>query len=367
MKLYHGTTEAVARRAIKEGLLPRNKTGSEGNWEHTVASDDSRIYLTRGYAPYFAFSAVEEGEKWGIVEVDVQRLANDISRNIAGGIGDGRLKLLPDEDFLEQAARGMTIEHVKEGGTEEQFKNFPWDGDYVEKTEFFRNNILKWQHMWEASLDRLGSCSLLGGVHPRAISRVSIYDPKSNPTMTLTAIDPIISIQNWGICSEKYSELTRWFMGYTDIDPARLFMYGRGPDNGSRQEALETLLREKNDLTKEAEAGLKGQLEFFRQENERLEAWNKEVIPNRSGIEIIDPFHFGTGDMTPPLKDKESIIRSVVDGALPLATDETDERLGAVMRDIKDMYPKDSDEQLKIKYNLLRGKWTDDLFGIWGE
>ena len=38
MKVYHGTTESVARRAFSEGIRPRNVSGSSGNWDHSVQS-----------------------------------------------------------------------------------------------------------------------------------------------------------------------------------------------------------------------------------------------------------------------------------------------------------------------------------------
>ena len=92
MRLYHGTTEAVARKALKEGLLPRKLTGSEGNWESNP-SESSLVYLTTAYAAYFGSCASEVGEKIGIVEIETDLL--DVKN------------LRPDEDFMEQGSRGV--------------------------------------------------------------------------------------------------------------------------------------------------------------------------------------------------------------------------------------------------------------------
>ena len=54
MLLYHGTSERVAKLALKQGLWPRRDLNDEGNWDHTVESSPVHVYLTRAYAPYFA-------------------------------------------------------------------------------------------------------------------------------------------------------------------------------------------------------------------------------------------------------------------------------------------------------------------------
>jgi hypothetical protein len=85
--LYHGTTEAVARRAMVEGLLPRSKTGKT-NWEHSVESNPDMVYLTTTYAPYFACSAAEGDDNLAIIEVRAVLL--------------NERKFYPDEDFIAE-------------------------------------------------------------------------------------------------------------------------------------------------------------------------------------------------------------------------------------------------------------------------
>jgi len=70
MLLYHGTSERVAKLALKQGLWPREDTKDSGNWDHTVPASPHHVYLTRAYAPYFAAQKAGDGERWGIVQVE---------------------------------------------------------------------------------------------------------------------------------------------------------------------------------------------------------------------------------------------------------------------------------------------------------
>jgi hypothetical protein len=238
MKLYHGTTEAIARKALTEGLLPRNRTGHTGNWDHTVPAADNRIYLTLGYAPYFASCAAEElnsSNKWGLVEIDTDKLGYH-------PMGTKRPVYLPDEDWLEQITRSASLEQMQawDASTErdqmlEAMEGFPWDAGMEERTSWFRDNILRFAHMADRSLNGLGSCSVLNGVSPSAITRVAVYDPDSNPTMTMCAMDPMISTMNWSMCETKYIEITRWFMGYDDIDHGKIVRLGSFDEGGEER------------------------------------------------------------------------------------------------------------------------------------
>jgi len=189
--LYHGTTETVARAALAEGLKPRGVTKAEGNWD--CASHEDAVYLTTVYAPYFAYSAVDDDKKenWGVVEVDTRKL--------------GKEHLYPDEDYLEQVARFNP----------EEFDIGP---SMEERTDWFKEHLEDFKHLWEASLDGIGNCSFRGSVPPEAITRVAIFDPESNPTVAVTAIDPTITLMNYKICKEKYEALTQWFMGVVHVE-----------------------------------------------------------------------------------------------------------------------------------------------------
>lgn len=225
IKLYHGTSERYLDSILKHGLLPRSQSNESGNWDHTVQSADDRVYLTKGYAPYFAFSAVEAGERWLILEIDKSKLIGiDIAKNAKERLSAPSYikysweKFFPDEDFVENMLRGVTQEKLMEANpvlTQSLNENgYPWGGEVLERTSWIRDNIDVVADFAQASLDNLGNISWRGRIPPAAITRVSLYSPASNPAMTLAASDPTISTLNWRICRGKYEELTRWFLGY---------------------------------------------------------------------------------------------------------------------------------------------------------
>ena len=200
MKLYHGTTGKVAKLALTEGLKPRIMTGSNGNWNHTVSSRDDLIYLTTTYAPYFAHTATpesrDEGDKedhlLGIVEIDLLKLDEDM--------------LLPDEDFLEQSSRN----NPPTGGGNEGLAEC---STMVERTNWYKEHLEFFAHHWVDSIERMGVAAYLGIIPPSAITQVSLYDDRSNPSISLMALDPSITLINHLIMGDKYKALTRWFMG----------------------------------------------------------------------------------------------------------------------------------------------------------
>jgi hypothetical protein len=215
MKLYHGTTGAVARRALTEGLSPRSETGVSGNWKDHP-SWPSRVYLTTTYAPYFAGMAQAEGAKlpeqsWGIVEVESDRIDQ---------------ALVPDEDWLEQGTRGaIPRSHVLlELGLHRA-------RSVKARTQLLARHAGVFRDVWLKSLDGLGTCAHEGSIQARAVTRVAIYDPTTNPFITCSALDPTISLANHRFCSQRYKALTRWFFEPVTVvefdDPFALVMPDR--------------------------------------------------------------------------------------------------------------------------------------------
>ena len=217
MKLYHGTTEAVARAALIEGLLPRAETGDdEGNWED-CPSNPELVYLTVAYAGYFAMAAAKDGERWAIIEIDSDLLDPNA--------------LLPDEDWLEQESRGQDLAEV--------FDDFPeGDGEAMtERTEWFRENIRAFRHLWDKSVERLGNCAHDGPIPPEAITRISLFDPNSNRFVAMAIIDPAICIMNYMLCGAKYRAVTAWLMG-DDVPAERMWSLGFDPETVGNEELL---------------------------------------------------------------------------------------------------------------------------------
>jgi len=206
MKLYHGTTEVVARQALEKGVLPRAESGVSTVWPDCPSRSDM-VYLSRAYAPYFAACAAEPGAKWGIIEVETDLMEETL--------------LHPDEDFLEQATRGRG-------------DLAPLGLDMHQRTGWFRTKLEDFQHHWEQSIEHLGNCAYAGAIAPAEITRVVIYDPTSNPFFSVMAVDPHITLMNYKFLGgSKYKALTDWFFGVepklVDIDLSFSFL-GMGDD-----------------------------------------------------------------------------------------------------------------------------------------
>jgi hypothetical protein len=190
MKLYHGTSAAIARKALDEGLLPRRDTGRASHWTECPSREDL-VYLTTAYAGYFACNATDELEPWGIVEIDTDTDLLELLDN-----------LVPDEDWLEQGCRAAP-------DLPTAYRALDMEG----RTAYWRERLTRLGYLWEQSVESLGNCAHVGPIPPEAITRVAIFDPRSNPNIAITAVDPTISILNYRICQGKYHALIRWFMG----------------------------------------------------------------------------------------------------------------------------------------------------------
>ena len=247
MLLYHGTSERVARLAMTEGLSPRFQSGVESVWgDHP--SSEHHVYLTTAYAGYFAMNATEGEERWAIIEIDTDLLPDD---------GTGCEHLYPDEDWLEQVTRGQEL--PEEWGV---------NGATMEvRTKWFRENLWRFGHLWEKSVEGLGNCAYNGVIPPEAITRVSFVDPKGNPSMTLMASDPCITVMNYRICQGKYQGLMRWLMG-DEVEATSLMPAGAG-----------ALLSQADALPPE----VLRMVEVFRDQEQRL----RETMADRTGVEVV--------------------------------------------------------------------------------
>lgn len=193
MKLYHGTSERRLPFILQGGLKPRAMRA--GNWSHTVNSNSRAVYLTAGYAPYFAYSAVDAKtkERGAIIELDTDRL------NSAA--------LAPDEDFLAQI--------------DQRAGRIP---DLMERTKFYRKTL---RHRagdgsWALSVDSLGTCCHFGTIPASAFTRVALIEWERAPATWMQSIDPAISVSNWRIVGrDKYPRLTRFILGDEEFEGTR--------------------------------------------------------------------------------------------------------------------------------------------------
>lgn len=152
--LYHGTSESAAQRIIRSGIKPRGSSGQNGHW-HKIGADShpAAVYLTDCWALFFANVAAKAGQRWAIIEVDVQQLSRD--------------RLQFDEDILAQRNQGRFSAGVGVLEAVAYCRKVPW------KFPEFKD--------WRLSLELGGSCAYYGAITPRAITRAILIDAAQLP------------------------------------------------------------------------------------------------------------------------------------------------------------------------------------------
>jgi hypothetical protein len=172
--LYHGTSTSALPDILKNGIKPRPR-GTKGNWDKAPSARD-RVYLTRGYALYFAMHAADiTGSKPVVIEVEVPGF-----------------KLVPDEDGLEQLGR-----HGDDDAPGDMWERTAWYAEHADEFDY------------GASLDTLGTVAHEGPIPPQLIKRVAIVDSKA----LVWLCDPTITVMNHCIMGAHYDRLTKFIFG----------------------------------------------------------------------------------------------------------------------------------------------------------
>lgn len=201
MKLYHGTSEKHWSLIKDQGLLPRGDANTS-NWTSTIESNPSAVYLSTGYALYFALNAMnfDSGSpgRAVVIEVDTEALSPN--------------SLVPDEDALEQASRG-------EAPISKELM--------VSRTRKFRDDVLYWSSQgfdWQWSLDILGTCGHLGAITPDKFSRVAFVDIRSEQAITWVMLDVMVSVSNHRFLKHRNENIHRALFGDPLIQSGDLFL-----------------------------------------------------------------------------------------------------------------------------------------------
>ncbi len=181
--LYHGTSAASLPTIAEKGLLPRGG-GTKNNWEHTIGSNEQTVYLTDSYAMYFAFTAEQEHEGGAVLEIDTSMLDPE--------------RFVPDEDFLEQASRGMHVPHTPGWLSK--------TNDMKRRTMWFREHA----HWFaaEISLRGLGTVGYRGRIPFAAVKRVAVFEHDLLMEASMV-FDPTITVLNYKILGERYRAATK--------------------------------------------------------------------------------------------------------------------------------------------------------------
>ncbi len=183
-KLYHGTTEIVAKTACSKGLTPYEVDAFDlGNPRNLRASTTRGICLTATYPGLMAFDTASNREKWGIMEIDVAYLYPDF--------------LMPHEVFL--------AEKVK--------TKIATEGDRLKKLDQIRQNLSNHHKKWRESLDNYGVCVYEQEIPVTAITKVAIYDPYSNPSMTKAMLSGFLGTKFHKSNLDRQGMIIRWLLG----------------------------------------------------------------------------------------------------------------------------------------------------------
>jgi len=166
--LYCGTTERVAKLAPVVGINPSH----------------APVYLSDVYPGLLAFFAsTKDNDRFGIIQVDTSLF--DISN------------FLPCEWYLDQMSR----QRARTGR------------EHHRRLENYRKNLHKYVAKWRDSLEKIGVVVYDGFIPKKAIRRITIYDPASNPLITGAIVNAEISLADYKKNFGRNLAVTRWLAG----------------------------------------------------------------------------------------------------------------------------------------------------------
>lgn len=204
--LYHGTSERYLPKILQQGICPRGRA-KNANWPEKFASRKDMVYLTTGYAGYFAENAQQGEERLLILEVDQEKL--DVER------------FFPDEDYLGQCYA-------------QQYK-CSLEAAHAQ----IRSRLGTFRHLWRNSLTGMGTVAYRDAVPLAAISRYALLGVQHRPRLWLAFMDPAISIVNFQFCGWKYSGMMEWIFGdrklLPQVDEMKNYLAMQSDENSRKQ------------------------------------------------------------------------------------------------------------------------------------
>lgn len=214
MKLYHGTSERHLASIAKEGIRPRGKR--RGNWSHSVESSTQCVYLTDAYALHFAQAAISNNDDAAIIEIETDVL--------------NPFKLVPDEDFLEQATR-------KSGPA-------PSDRPMKFRTRWYRKRLDDFADHWRESVQHMGTCAYMGTIEPEAITRIAVVDRATRYLLFKHGHDPMVSLINYSLKGPAYRNFVRWIFNEPLVDDPGAMSKRFPPEEFAKlEEAFQTVVK----------------------------------------------------------------------------------------------------------------------------
>jgi hypothetical protein len=189
-RLYHGTTEAVAKNAPVKGLVPYEVSLLDnGKLRAIGASTPTGVSLTDSYVGMMAFDTCTARDRWGLIEIDLDEL-------------DEKL-FMPHELFLLEKSK-KKIETLT---------------DQQKAVVDYRGKLVANHKAWKESLSSLGLCVYQGTIPVSAITKITIYDWRTNWFVTREVFNINISSKQHKMQMERHKLVTRWLMCEA-IDPS---------------------------------------------------------------------------------------------------------------------------------------------------
>jgi hypothetical protein len=192
-KLYHGTTELIAKSAPVKGIEPYDVVGRKTGEPVFASKSQGFVALTTLYGAYQAFTACNSDDRWAIVEVNT------------AGMSAGR---------------------------------FTPYGDPM-------NHMPSRYRTWRKSLEQTGLCAYRGPIPPRAISRIWIYLPRSNWLVTRTVLHMSLGAEQFAATQKSLEVIHHWLTG----EPVTLEEWLGNSKEQFAREQLESMTTEWLDRT----------------------------------------------------------------------------------------------------------------------
>lgn len=182
-RLYHGTTEAVAKNAPVKGLKPYEVSSLDnGKMRAIGASTLSGVSLTDAYAGFMAFDTCTSRERWGLVEINPDELDESL--------------FVPHELFLLEKSK-KKIDSVQ---------------DHLKLVTDYRAKLTANHKSWKESLSSMGLCVYQGDIPVKAITKITIYDWKTNWFVTREVFNVNMASKHHKMQVDRHKLMTRWLM-----------------------------------------------------------------------------------------------------------------------------------------------------------
>lgn len=189
-RLYHGTTEIIAKNAPVKGLLPYEVSlVDNGKLRAIGASTSIGLSLTDSYVGVMAFDTCTTRDRWGLIEIDPDELDEK--------------QFVPHELFLLEKSK----------------KKIDTLSGHQKAIIDYREKLSLNHKFWKDSLSSIGLCVYQGVIPISAITKITIYDWKTNWFITREVFNVNMTSKHHKMQIDRHKLMTRWLMCEA-IDPS---------------------------------------------------------------------------------------------------------------------------------------------------